>query len=65
MKSEHTEAFERDLEELIITAFSRGATVEGNWEIQIPVTDAPNWSVTITKHSLDEQSGYEPNLLDE
>ncbi|RQG90138.1 hypothetical protein EA462_09110 [Natrarchaeobius halalkaliphilus] len=60
-----TERFERDLEELITTAFARGAAVEATWMVTTPVADAPDWSITIEKEYSRTESGFEPRFLEE
>ena len=59
--------FEHQLTDLILSAFARGARIEQTWEITVPVSDAPNWTVTIEKSYDDDQAetGYEPTLLTE
>lgn len=57
-------AFEHELRELILSAYGRGTTVEDTWEITSPVSDAPNWRVTIEKVPPAEQT-YDPSLLEE
>ncbi|MFC6716013.1 hypothetical protein ACFQGT_17860 [Natrialbaceae archaeon GCM10025810] len=59
-----TVAFEQELEEMILTAFGRGAAVEGTWTISGPVADAPDWHVTIEKVPPAERT-FDPTLLDE
>ncbi|WP_226483168.1 hypothetical protein [Natrinema amylolyticum] len=59
-----TAAFEHDLQDLILTAFGRGADIEDTWNIASPVSDAPNWWVTIEKRPLEERT-YEPTFLEE
>ncbi len=59
-----TTAFERGLEELIITAFGSGAAIEGTWKIRGPVSDAPNWRVKIEKVPPEERM-FEPTFLEE
>lgn len=57
-------AFEHELRELILSAYSRGTTIEDAWEINSPVSDAPNWRVTIEKVPPAERT-YDPSLLEE
>lgn len=59
-----TTAFEHALREVILSAYSAGATVETTLEIDAPVSDAPNWRVTIEKEPPAERS-YDPALLEE
>lgn len=59
-----TTAFEHALREVILSAYSAGATVETTLEIDAPVSDAPNWRVTIEKEPPAERS-YDPSLLEE
>ena len=59
-----TAEFERELAELIATAFAHGATVEQLWEITVPAA-APNWRVEITKTYDDEGQAYEPEFIDD
>lgn len=63
--ADRTAEFERELTELIATAFARGTTVERTWEITVPVTAAPNWTVEISKTYSDEESPYEPDFIDD
>lgn len=60
-----TPPFERELEALILAAFARGAPIEGRWEIIVPVSAAPNWTVTIEKRNGEADPTYEPTFLDE
>lgn len=57
--------FESSLEDIVLRAFARGGKVEGTWRIEPPVSDAPNWLVTVTKVDPAEEPGYEPSLIDE
>lgn len=41
--------FQTDLESLILRAFAGGVPVEGDWEVTLPVADAPNWRVTVER----------------
>lgn len=45
-----TAAFERELEALILSSYARGARIEGNWTLQVPVTSVADWTVTIERH---------------
>jgi len=56
--------FEYQLEELVLSAYGRGATVETTLEFDGPVSDAPGWRVTIEKVPPVERT-YDPTLLDE
>lgn len=55
--------FERELESLLLGAFAKGAVIENEWEFELPVTDAPNWTVEIRKSYSEEADA--PELLDE
>lgn len=57
--------FESALEDIVLTAFARGGRIEGTWRIEPPLTDAPNWLVTVTKVDSAGEPGYEPTLIDE
>ena len=48
---EVTATFERDLEALILEAFTKGADLEGTWDIELAVDAAPNWTIEISKTS--------------
>lgn len=63
--SEIIAAFKRDLERLVLDSYAKGIPVEGAWEITIPVTDAPDWTVTIEKTYSEEPSPYQPGILKE
>jgi hypothetical protein len=60
-----TPPFERELEELICTAFARGTAIEGQWEITVPVSSAPDWTVIIEKRVSETDPTYEPSFLDD
>lgn len=64
VRAEMTTTFERNLEDLLVTAFGRGA-VEGTWDITVPVSAAPNWTVTIEQYGSPNTASYEPELLEE
>ncbi|MCU4744709.1 hypothetical protein OB955_19705 [Halobacteria archaeon AArc-m2/3/4] len=59
-----TTAFENDLGELILAAYGRGAAIEDTWKIDGPVSDAPNWRVTIEKVPPEDLT-YDPTILEE
>ncbi|WP_435156210.1 hypothetical protein [Haladaptatus sp. DFWS20] len=59
-----TAAFESKLKALILESFADGAAIEGTWEIILPLTDAPNWTVEVTKVRTDETS-YDPDFIGE
>ncbi|WP_255168263.1 hypothetical protein [Natrononativus amylolyticus] len=56
--------FQRELTDLIATAFARGTPIETTWEITVPIADAPNWTVEITKSYSDEEPAYDPEFID-
>ena len=47
--SSATATFERDLEALVLKAFTDGAELEGTWDIELPVEAAPDWTVEVSK----------------
>ncbi|WP_290814991.1 hypothetical protein [Halovivax sp.] len=59
-----TDEFERELTDLIASAFARGVPVERTWEVEIPASAAPNWSVEIAKSYADEEPTYEPEFVE-
>ena len=59
-----TVEFEQDLQTLVLESFAKGAAVEGTWEIALPCSHVPDWTVTIRKTPCEETS-YEPVLLEE
>lgn len=63
-KAEVTARFERDLTELIASAFASGAAIERTWEVSVPVADAPNWTVRIEKTYSDDDPAYDPEFID-
>lgn len=63
--TDESSSFERDLEAVILAAFARGAAIEGQWEIDVPVTTAPDWTVTIEKRASETDPTYEPTFLDD
>ena len=60
-----TSSFEHDLEAMILDAFARGVTIEGQWEINVPVSTAPDWLITIEKRTSEADPTYEPTFLDD
>lgn len=60
-----TTSFEQALERLVLESFTDGVKVEGTWDITVPVTDAPNWTVTIEKTYSEGDAPYQPSLLEE
>lgn len=64
-KAELTADFEHELTDLIASSFARGATIERTWKITVPAVDAPDWTVTIQRTYSDDESPYEPDLIDD
>lgn len=64
LDGELTEEFNRELTDLIASAFARGAVVERTWDVTLPVTDVPNWTVTIRKTGGDAPAA-DSDRLDE
>ncbi len=58
-------SFEQSLKELLLNAYSQGHTIEGEWQFTVPLTDAPDWTVSITKSYSEEDSSYQPTILEE
>ncbi|MFC4440477.1 MULTISPECIES: hypothetical protein [Natrialbaceae] len=57
--------FERELTDLIASAFARGIPLEQTWEIVLPVADAPNWTIEIQKTYSSDESPYDPEFIDD
>lgn len=64
-EAETSEQFERELADLIARAFARGTAVERTWNVSVPVADAPNWKIEISKTYSDDDPPYVPEFLDE
>ena len=61
---EATAAFERDLEALILQAFARGVPIERTWTVTIPVSDAPDWTLSARPLAIpDRQGSLTRNLI--
>ena len=59
-----TVEFEHDLESLLLAAFADGAAVEGSWKFELPVADAPDWTVEVRKRHCETETSDAPELLD-
>ena len=57
--------FEQTLRQLLLDAYTAGHIVEGEWDITVPITDAPDWTVTIEKSYSEEDAPYQPTILEE
>lgn len=64
-RAEATSTFEQELSELVTRAFARGAAIEDTWTITTPVSDVPDWSVTIEKQVSNGDRSFEPEFLEE
>ena len=49
--------FERELESLVLSAFADGAAIEGEWDVELPVSTAPDWTVEIRKRVTEPDDG--------
>lgn len=58
-------AFERALEDLVLSSYADGVPVEGTWDVTVPVADAPDWTVTIERFDSEETAPYQPRFLEE
>ncbi|SFC69925.1 hypothetical protein SAMN05444422_11548 [Halobiforma haloterrestris] len=58
-------SFEDELETVILTAFARGDAIEGQWDIEVPVSSAPDWTITVEKRLSEADSPHEPTFLDD
>lgn len=56
--------FEEALLEVIARSYANGETVEGTWELATPIADAPDWIVEVRKVYSDEDSPFDPELID-
>ncbi|ADD05968.1 uncharacterized protein Nmag_2407 [Natrialba magadii ATCC 43099] len=54
-----TDAFESELKTLVTTSFARGATIEATWVIKTPISDAPDWTVTVKRADTEPKPPYD------
>lgn len=57
--------FERSLESLVLSSFAEGVPVEGTWSFDVPVADAPDWTVTIERCDSEGPDSSRQRLLEE
>lgn len=57
--------FEQSLKQFLLDTYTNGHAIEGEWHVTVPLSDAPDWMVTITKSYSEENSSYQPSLLEE
>ncbi|ELY50177.1 hypothetical protein [Natronolimnohabitans innermongolicus] len=62
--TDETDLFEKDLSELIAAAFGHGVVVEGAWQVTVPVSGTPTWTVTIKREDPTGETGYTPEFLE-
>lgn len=58
-------SFEQSLEQFLLDAYTSGYAIKGEWQVTVPISDAPDWTVIITKSYSEENSSYQPTLLEE
>jgi hypothetical protein len=57
--------FEQSLEQFLLDAYTHGQDINGEWQVTVPISDVPDWTVTITKSYSEEDSSYQPTHLEE
>lgn len=57
--------FEQSLEQFLLEAYTYGHAIEGEWQVTVPISDAPDWTVTITRSYSEEESSYQPTFIKE
>ena len=58
-------SFEQSLEQFLLDAYTHGHDINGEWQVTVPISDAPDWIVSITKSYSEEDSSYQPTFLEE
>lgn len=57
--------FEQELEAFILTAYAQGVAIEGQWDIDVPLSMAPDWTITIEKRETADEPTYHPTFLND
>ena len=57
-------SFEDALREITVRHYANGDAVEGKYEIETPLADAPNWEIDVKKVYTDSTPEYDPEFID-
>jgi len=61
---DQSSSYEDALRAITVRHYANGEPVEGRYEIETPLADAPNWEIDVKKVYTDSTPEYDPEFID-